>query len=134
MSACAWLIRTELLEKRLPGNSSEFSDTSQQDIQALLQGMQVWLLGNESQEGVLISLLSDKHPELLTQWQAALTQALTPVSEVATAKAESADASVTAAEASEEISATTLQVHHIEQLDNLLQQTASVLRLTLPNT
>ncbi|MDP2607815.1 MULTISPECIES: imelysin family protein [unclassified Oceanobacter] len=132
MSACAWLIRTELLAKRLPGNSSEFSDTSQQDIQALLQGMQLWLLGNESQEGALISLLGDKHPELLAQWQAALTQALTPVSE--TARAEPADTSATPAEAAAEIPAATSQVDHIKQLDSLLQQTASLLRLTLPKT
>ncbi|MDO6749221.1 hypothetical protein, partial [Gilvimarinus sp. 1_MG-2023] len=83
-------------------------------------------------EGALISLLGDKHPELLAQWQAALTQALTPVSE--TARAEPADTSATPAEAAAEIPAATSQVDHIKQLDSLLQQTASLLRLTLPKT
>tara|TARA_R110002050_G_scaffold52358_2_gene119520 strand:+ start:1344 stop:2579 length:1236 start_codon:yes stop_codon:yes gene_type:complete len=126
MSASARLIRTELLEKRLSGNSSEFSASSQQDSLALLQGMQLWLLGSESHPGALVPLLSTTQPDLLMQWQTTLAQALTPATEAATTNAGASDTT--------ETPAATLLIHNIEQLDTLLQQTASVLRLTLPDT
>ncbi|MFK4752434.1 imelysin family protein [Oceanobacter antarcticus] len=127
MSASARLIRTELLEKRLPGNSSEFSATSQQDSLALLQGMQLWLLGSESHPGALVPLLSTTQPDLLRQWQTTLAQALNqaPAPESNTTAEQQHTPSATAA--------ITLTAS-VQQLDTLLQQTASVLRLTLPDT
>lgn len=61
------LLAQELLHRRLPADSSAFSQTSLNDLRALLNGLQQILLPDDTSLG--LSMLLQDHPDLLDQWQ-----------------------------------------------------------------
>ncbi|WP_221793114.1 imelysin family protein [Oceanobacter mangrovi] len=92
-------------EKDSVGNQrSEFSHSSESDRQALLQGLQLWLLGEPQDQGVLPTILQQQ-PELLAQWQQQL-----------------ADEAITNA-----------SLQQLDELLQLMRQTAAQLKLQLPH-
>lgn len=76
LNATQQLLSDELLERRLKGNSSEFSNTSWADVAAIAQGLRLFYLATSETDApnALAALLPDgKRDDLLADWDKQLT-------------------------------------------------------------
>jgi putative iron-regulated protein len=84
------LIREELLKKRFQLISSEFSQTSNADLLALLAGLEHWFMPveEESQEASLFFLMQQADPKIAEDFSASLQQSTACISEMTTVPTE----------------------------------------------
>src|SRR5690554_440609 len=116
------LISDELLNKRLNGNSSAFSNTSWADISAIINGIRLLYLPEQSSEhdgGGLQRLLHDNKHAVIEEWQHLF---------------EAIDTSIVQwqqADAEDKVSRQQCRQHLIELL-SLLKRTAGMLNIKMP--
>ncbi|WP_430460840.1 imelysin family protein [Thalassolituus sp. LLYu03] len=76
LNATQELLSGELLEKRLQGNSSEFSNTSYADVGSIVLGLRQFYLASsetDTPNGLAAVLPADKREELIGEWDRQLT-------------------------------------------------------------
>src|SRR5690554_370795 len=117
------LISDELLNKRLVGNSSEFSDTSWADITAIINGIRQLYLPNQDSDfgtGGLESLLYGNKHNIIAEWEqlfAAIDDSITQWHE---------------SDNTDDIAARQQCRQHLIDLLSLLKNTTSLLDIQLP--
>lgn len=117
------LISDELLNKRLVGNSSEFSDTSWADITAIINGIRQLYLPNQDSDfgtGGLESLLYGNKHNIIAEWEqlfAAIDDSITQWQE---------------SDNTDDIAARQQCRQHLIDLLSLLKNTTSLLDIQLP--